>query len=58
MPAVINALADALDVRIDEVPVTPAKVLEAMNGRLRTPVVPRFDFPDPLVVPPLEEPSI
>ncbi len=57
IPAVVNALADALDVRIDEVPVTPAKVLQAMSGRLRPPVVPRFDFPDPLVVSPLEEQS-
>jgi CO/xanthine dehydrogenase Mo-binding subunit len=55
IPAVVNALADALGVRIDEVPVTPAKVLEAMSGRLRTPVAPSFAFPAPLVVPPLEE---
>jgi 4-hydroxybenzoyl-CoA reductase alpha subunit len=53
IPAVVNALYDAVGVRIDEVPVTPAKILQAMEGRLRAQEVPTFTFPEPLEVPPL-----
>jgi CO/xanthine dehydrogenase Mo-binding subunit len=53
IPAVVNALYDAVGVRIDEVPATPAKILQAMEGRLRAQEVPTFTFPEPLEVPPL-----
>jgi CO/xanthine dehydrogenase Mo-binding subunit len=55
IPALVNAVYDAVGIRIDEVPVTPAKVLQALEGRLPAPQVPAFDFPDPLVVSPHEE---
>jgi 4-hydroxybenzoyl-CoA reductase alpha subunit len=55
IPALVNAVYDAVGIRIDEVPVTPAKVLQALEGRLPAPRVPAFDFPDPLVISPLEE---
>jgi 4-hydroxybenzoyl-CoA reductase alpha subunit len=58
IPALANALHDALGVRIDEVPVTPAKVVQALEGRLPNPEAPAFTFPEPLVVPPLEEPTL
>jgi 4-hydroxybenzoyl-CoA reductase alpha subunit len=54
IPALSNALYDALGVRIDEVPVTPAKILQALEGRLANLPVPAFTFPNPLAVPPLE----
>jgi CO/xanthine dehydrogenase Mo-binding subunit len=54
IPAVANALYDALGVRIDEVPITPEKVLAALEGRYRLPVMPAFDYPKTVVVPPLE----
>jgi CO/xanthine dehydrogenase Mo-binding subunit len=57
IPAITNAVHDALGIRIDEVPVTPEKVLRALEGRLSAPEVPPFAFPDPLVVPPLEDVS-
>jgi len=53
IPALVNAIYDAIGVRIDEVPVTPAKILQALEGRLRAPEVPSFTFPEPLRVPPL-----
>jgi CO/xanthine dehydrogenase Mo-binding subunit len=46
MPAVANALHDALGVRVDEVPITPEKVLRALaakdrrHGPARYPVIP------------------
>jgi hypothetical protein len=33
MPAVANALYDALGVRVDEVPITPEKVLKALDAK-------------------------
>ncbi len=33
MPAVANAVYDALGVRVDEVPITPAKVLKALSNK-------------------------
>jgi 4-hydroxybenzoyl-CoA reductase subunit alpha len=54
-PALANAVHDALGVRIDEVPITPDKVLEALASRARRcgpeefPAVP---WPEALVVPP------
>jgi 4-hydroxybenzoyl-CoA reductase alpha subunit len=54
IPAVANALFDALGIRIDEVPITPEKVLAALEGRLRGPRMPEFTYPETVVVPPLE----
>jgi 4-hydroxybenzoyl-CoA reductase subunit alpha len=54
-PAVANAVYDAVRVRVDEVPVTPEKVLAALRSKERRfgpdsfPAVP---WPEPLVVPP------
>jgi CO/xanthine dehydrogenase Mo-binding subunit len=51
IPAVANAIYNALGVRIDEVPITPDKVLKAMNDKARRvgpKSVPAFDFP-PLI---------
>jgi CO/xanthine dehydrogenase Mo-binding subunit len=54
-PAVANAVHDAVGVRVDEVPITPEKVLAALRARSRRygpesfPAVP---WPEPLLVPP------
>src|SRR5205814_8462744 len=58
-PAIANAIYDAVGVRIDEIPITPDKVLRALEkkakgeapriGPERFPEVP---YPQPLVVPP------
>jgi len=48
IPAVANAIYNALGVRIDEVPITPDKVLKAMNDkakRVGPKSVPAFQFP-------------
>jgi 4-hydroxybenzoyl-CoA reductase subunit alpha len=48
IPAVANAIYNALGVRIDEVPITPDKVLKAMNDKARRvgpKSVPAFPFP-------------
>lgn len=54
VPAILNAIADALGVRIDEVPATPEKVLKALEelrkgraGRVGPTRVPSFSFPAP-----------
>jgi CO/xanthine dehydrogenase Mo-binding subunit len=54
IPAVANALHDALGVRIDEVPITPEKVLAALERRYKAPRMPAFRYPETVVVPPLE----
>jgi hypothetical protein len=38
----------AIGVRIHEVPITPDKILRALEGRLKTVSIPKFDFPAPL----------
>ncbi len=48
VPAVNNALYDAIGVRIDEIPITPDKVLRALEGRYKKVSVPTFDFPPPI----------
>jgi 4-hydroxybenzoyl-CoA reductase subunit alpha len=53
IPAVANALFDALGVLVDEVPITPEKVRAAIEGRYRAPRMPDFAFPEVVVVPPL-----
>jgi 4-hydroxybenzoyl-CoA reductase subunit alpha len=56
-PAVANAVYDAVGVRIDEVPITPEKVLKALkekakgrDGRYGPVAVPKVEWPDPLRV--------
>jgi 4-hydroxybenzoyl-CoA reductase subunit alpha len=56
-PAVANAVYDAVGVRIDEVPITPEKVLKALrekakgrDGRYGPTSVPSVDWPEPLRV--------
>jgi len=53
-PAVVNAVHDAVGVRIDEIPVTPEKVLKALASPARRcgPVgVPEVAWPQPIRVP-------
>jgi 4-hydroxybenzoyl-CoA reductase alpha subunit len=59
IPAVANAVHDAVGVRIDEVPITPDKILKALDlGRQGRPPrvgperLPTVRFPEPLRVPP------
>ena len=57
IPAVPIAIYDAVGVRIDESPVTPDKIISALEGRLAKPTVPEYDFPPPAEVPPMREDS-
>ncbi len=59
MPALANAIYDAVGVRIDEVPITPDKVLRALERKAKgeTPRVgpdrfPAVPYPEPMFVPP------
>ena len=59
MPAVANAVYDAVGVRVDEVPITPEKVLKALrrkekgdDGRYGPTVFPEIPWPEPTRVPP------
>jgi 4-hydroxybenzoyl-CoA reductase subunit alpha len=54
IPAVANAIFDALGVLVDEVPVTPEKVLAVLEGRYRAPRMPDHRYPETVVVPPLD----
>jgi 4-hydroxybenzoyl-CoA reductase subunit alpha len=62
MPAVANAIYDAVGVRIDELPITPDKVLRALelkasgkNPRVGPESFPSVPYPEPVVVlPPWE----
>jgi len=58
-PAVANAVYDAVGVRIDEIPVTPEKVLKAlaakkagMNPRIGPDHFPNVNWPESLLIPP------
>ncbi|MGH7264212.1 MAG: molybdopterin cofactor-binding domain-containing protein, partial [Candidatus Rokuibacteriota bacterium] len=58
-PAIVNAIHDAVGVRIDEVPVTPQKVLAALKRKAKGEEpregptrVPEFPWPEPVRVPP------
>jgi 4-hydroxybenzoyl-CoA reductase subunit alpha len=58
-PALANAVYDAVGVRIDEVPITPDKVLKALErkaaggaARYGPEAFPEIEWPEPLVVPP------
>jgi len=59
MPAVANAVYDAVGVRVDEIPITPEKILKGLELKRagRSPRVgpgpfPDIDWPEPLEVPP------
>jgi 4-hydroxybenzoyl-CoA reductase subunit alpha len=59
MPALANAVYDAVGVRIDEVPITPEKVLKALaakaagrDGRVGPTHFPEVPWPETLEVPP------
>jgi CO/xanthine dehydrogenase Mo-binding subunit len=54
IPAVTNALRDALGIDVDEVPISPEKVMAALEARYRGPRMPDFDYPPTVSVPPLE----
>jgi 4-hydroxybenzoyl-CoA reductase alpha subunit len=61
IPAVANAVYDALGVRIDEIPITPDKVLKALEAkakgqpaRVGPARVPTYDFP-PVIKAPIPE---
>lgn len=50
-PAIANAVYDAIRVRIDEIPITPDKVLKAMKkGRVGPTSVPQIEYPKRLRV--------
>jgi 4-hydroxybenzoyl-CoA reductase alpha subunit len=62
IPAVVNAVHDALGIRIDEVPITPDKVLKALDlkaqgkePRVGPAGIPKAPFPPALKVEPPEE---
>jgi 4-hydroxybenzoyl-CoA reductase subunit alpha len=59
MPALANAVYDAVGVRIDEVPITPEKIVKALadksagrDARYGPSRFPAVDWPEPLQVPP------
>jgi 4-hydroxybenzoyl-CoA reductase alpha subunit len=61
-PAIVNAIYDAVGVRIDEIPASPEKVLAAIRaraqgkeGRYGPRSVPDIDWPEPIRVPPPAE---
>jgi hypothetical protein len=54
IPAVTNAVLDAVGAMVDEVPLTPEKLVAALEGRYRRPVMPDFQYPETVIVPPLE----
>jgi len=57
IPAVSLAVYDAVGVRIDVSPITPDKIVSALEGRLKKPTVPEYDWPPPVDVPPMREPE-
>jgi 4-hydroxybenzoyl-CoA reductase alpha subunit len=59
IPALANAVYDAVGVRIDEVPITPEKILKALEqkakggeGRVGPDKFPEIEWPEPFKVPP------
>lgn len=55
MPAVANAVFDAIGVRVDEIPITPEKIVKALKSKDRRygpGAMPSFDFEPPVQVPP------
>jgi hypothetical protein len=64
MPAVAIAIHNALGVRIDEVPITPEKIVKALEdkaaggaGRVGPQRIPDYTWPEPIKVHPFEEPE-
>jgi 4-hydroxybenzoyl-CoA reductase subunit alpha len=59
MPAVANAIYDAVGVRIDEIPITPDKILRALDSqskRVGPESFPAVPYPEPtFVLPPWED---
>ena len=58
MPAVANAIFDAIGVRIDEVPITPEKILRALERKAKGQIprvgpehFPDVPYPEPMFVP-------
>ncbi|HEV8132063.1 MAG TPA: molybdopterin cofactor-binding domain-containing protein [Acidobacteriota bacterium] len=58
-PAICNAVYDAVGVRVDEIPLSPEKVLKALQAKYRGksahwgPVAfPEIEYPEPRVIPP------
>ncbi len=58
MPALANAVYDAIGVRIDEIPITPEKILKALDekakgrpARYGPASFPEIAYPEPLLVP-------
>lgn len=54
IPAVASAIGQAFGVEVNEVPVTPEKVMAALEGRYRAPQMPRFAYPETMHVAALE----
>jgi hypothetical protein len=59
MPAVANAVFDAVGVRIDEVPILPEKIVKALSQKSRGKAArfgpvrfPEIAWPEALIVPP------
>jgi 4-hydroxybenzoyl-CoA reductase subunit alpha len=57
MPAIANAIYDAVGVRIDEVPITPEKIFKALgekergrSSRIGPNRIPQVEFPEPIRV--------
>jgi len=62
IPALANAVYDAVGVRIDEIPITPEKILAALEARAKGKPArvgpesfPTVPYPEPLSVPPPQE---
>ena len=62
MPAVANAVYDAVGVRVDQIPVTPEKILRALKAtaagtpaRVGPDAFPDIPWPEPLLVTPPDE---
>jgi hypothetical protein len=62
IPALANAVYDAVGVRIDEIPITPEKILAALEARAKGKPArfgpesfPDVPYPEPLRVPPPQE---
>jgi 4-hydroxybenzoyl-CoA reductase alpha subunit len=58
IPAVTSAVADALGVWVHETPVTPEKIVAALEGRYRMPQMPAFAYPKSVAVEPLDPASL
>jgi len=53
IPAVANAVFDAVGVRIDEVPITPEKIVRGLReGRVGPAEFPKIEWPEALRIPP------